>query len=92
MAFISLRDYNRLAESAVLININNLSYRAIITAVCVIIVLILTGNTEAQTLAIGKPITDITLPTLEGKELSLSEFRGTRNVVLVTVRGWVGFW
>ena len=39
-----------------------------------------------------EPFPDITLPVLDGGEISLSDFEGDKNVVLVTYRGWVGYW
>lgn len=41
---------------------------------------------------VHKPFADFTLPSLEGGEVSISDFAGKKNVVLVTYRGWVGFW
>ena len=41
---------------------------------------------------VHKPFADFTLPSLDGDEVSISDFAGKKNVVLVTYRGWVGFW
>jgi len=41
---------------------------------------------------VHKPFADFTLPSIDGGEVSMSDFIGKKNVVLVTFRGWMGFW
>ncbi len=46
----------------------------------------------AQVPKIHEEMPDFSLPKLEGGDFSLSDLEGKSNVVLVTVRGWVGYW
>ncbi len=41
---------------------------------------------------IGQPAPEFTLPDLNGKTISLAEFKGKKNVLLVFYRGWIGYW
>ena len=47
---------------------------------------------QRNMLTVHKPFADFTLPSLDGDEVSISDFAGKKNVVLVTFRGWVGYW
>ncbi len=69
-----------------------------ITALIVLTFLVLINSSEiaaAQGSSIpvlNKPFPDFTLPSLDGESISLSGFTNKKNVVLVTFRGWVGYW
>ena len=41
---------------------------------------------------IHQPFADFTLPSLDGGDVSISDYKGEKNIVLVTFRGWVGYW
>ncbi len=41
---------------------------------------------------LNRKFPDLALRTLTDEEISLSDYTGKKNVVLVTVRGWVGYW
>ncbi|MFC1728823.1 hypothetical protein ACFL6I_00665 [candidate division KSB1 bacterium] len=56
------------------------------------ILLYAVSTVSAQVPVIGKQAPDFSLPTLDGGQFTLSELIGTKNAVVVTVRGWVGFW
>jgi cytochrome oxidase Cu insertion factor (SCO1/SenC/PrrC family) len=43
--------------------------------------------TDLDRVKIGQPAPDFTLENIDGKQVSLSEFRGKRSVVLVFYRG-----
>lgn len=60
----------------------------------VILFLLLTAQrSSAQSLpVIHKPLADFTLESVAGGEVSLSDFAGKENVILITYRGWIGYW
>lgn len=41
---------------------------------------------------VGQPAPEFTLPEVNGKTVSLAEFKGKKNVLLVFYRGWIGYW
>lgn len=43
----------------------------------------------SQKAQLNKPAPDFTLPDLDGKDVSLSDFKGKKNVVLVFNRGFL---
>jgi cytochrome oxidase Cu insertion factor (SCO1/SenC/PrrC family) len=43
--------------------------------------------TDLDRIRIGQPAPDFTLENLDGRRISLSDFRGEKNVVLVFYRG-----
>jgi cytochrome oxidase Cu insertion factor (SCO1/SenC/PrrC family) len=43
--------------------------------------------TDLDRVKVGQPAPDFTLENIDGKQVSLSEFRGKRSVVLVFYRG-----
>jgi cytochrome oxidase Cu insertion factor (SCO1/SenC/PrrC family) len=43
--------------------------------------------TDLDRIKVGQPAPDFTLPDINGKQVSLSDFRGKKNVVLVFYRG-----
>jgi peroxiredoxin len=43
----------------------------------------------SQKAALNKPAPDFTLPDFAGNEVSLSDFKGQKNVVLVFNRGFI---
>ena len=44
--------------------------------------------TDLQRIKVGQPAPDFTLEDMEGKSISLSDFRGKKTVVLVFYRGY----
>jgi cytochrome oxidase Cu insertion factor (SCO1/SenC/PrrC family) len=44
--------------------------------------------TDLQRVKVGQPAPDFTLEDVEGKSITLSDFRGKKNVVLVFYRGY----
>ena len=46
------------------------------------------GSTDLQRIKVGQPAPDFTLEDMEGKNISLSDFRGKKTVVLVFYRGY----
>jgi cytochrome oxidase Cu insertion factor (SCO1/SenC/PrrC family) len=46
------------------------------------------GPTDLQRIKVGQPAPDFTLEDMEGKSISLSDFRGKKTVVLVFYRGY----
>ena len=44
--------------------------------------------TDLQRIKIGQPAPDFTLEDMDGKNLTLSDFRGKKTVVLVFYRGY----
>jgi cytochrome oxidase Cu insertion factor (SCO1/SenC/PrrC family) len=44
--------------------------------------------TDLQRVKIGEPAPDFTLEEIDGKKITLSEFRGKKTVVLVFYRGY----
>lgn len=77
---------------------NNLSnrraYFTVIFTVAIMLISLFATQVYAQRNmpTVHKPFADFTLPSLDGDEVSISDFAGKKNVVLVTYRGWVGFW
>ena len=65
---------------------------SLMIALFLIFCLSTTSFAQGNIPTLHEPFPDITLPTLDGGEVSLSDFEGDKNVVLVTYRGWVGFW
>ena len=47
------------------------------------------SSTDLQRIKVGQPAPDFTLEDLDGKSITLSDFRGKKTVVLVFYRG---FW
>jgi cytochrome oxidase Cu insertion factor (SCO1/SenC/PrrC family) len=43
--------------------------------------------TDLDRIKVGQPAPDFTLESIDGKQVSLSEFRGKKSVVLVFYRG-----
>jgi len=43
--------------------------------------------TDLDRIKVGQPAPDFTLENLDGKKISLSDYRGKKNVVLVFYRG-----
>ena len=43
--------------------------------------------TDLERIKVGQPAPDFTLENMDGKEVSLTEFRGKKSVVLVFYRG-----
>src|SRR5215471_11132002 len=46
------------------------------------------GPTDLERIKVGQPAPDFTLEDVNGKNVSLSEFRGKKSVVLVFYRGY----
>ena len=70
-----------------------MSNKFLLTAVAVLVFgLSIQGYSQSNIPTIHQPFPDIELPTLDGGKTSLSDLLGEKNVVLVTYRGWVGFW
>jgi cytochrome oxidase Cu insertion factor (SCO1/SenC/PrrC family) len=44
--------------------------------------------TDLQRIKVGQPAPDFTLEDMEGKSITLSDFRGKKTVVLVFYRGY----
>jgi len=44
--------------------------------------------TDLQRIKVGQPAPDFTLEDMEGKNITLSDFRGKKTVVLVFYRGY----
>jgi cytochrome oxidase Cu insertion factor (SCO1/SenC/PrrC family) len=44
--------------------------------------------TDLQRIKVGQPAPDFTLADMDGKNITLSEFRGKKSVVLVFYRGY----
>ena len=44
--------------------------------------------TDLQRIKVGQPAPDFTLEDIEGKNITLSDFRGKKTVVLVFYRGY----
>lgn len=66
-------------------------FRILLPAILVVTLFSVTGA-DAQIPKIYSEMPGFTLPALGGGEKSLSDFRGGSAVVLVTYRGWVGYW
>lgn len=49
-------------------------------------------SAQGNLATISKPFADFTLPSLDGGDVSIADFKGEKNIVLVTFRGWMGFW
>lgn len=43
--------------------------------------------TDLDRIKVGQPVPDFTLENMDGKQISLSDFRGKKSVVLVFYRG-----
>ncbi|MBT5873922.1 MAG: redoxin domain-containing protein [Candidatus Latescibacteria bacterium] len=41
---------------------------------------------------VGQPAPEFSLTDINGKTVSLSDFKGKKNVLAVVQRGWVGYW
>jgi len=41
---------------------------------------------------IYSPAPVFTLPDLSGKQISLSDYKNKKNVLLIFYRGWLGYW
>jgi peroxiredoxin len=46
-------------------------------------------TTESRFVSLGHPAPDFTLPAVDGRQVSLNEFRGEKHVVLVFLRGFM---
>lgn len=44
--------------------------------------------TDLERVSVGEPAPDFTLAALDGRRISLSDYRGKKDVVLVFYRGW----
>lgn len=44
---------------------------------------------ESRFINISEPAPDFTLPSVSGEQVSLSQFQGDKNVVLVFLRGFM---
>ncbi|MBM3264785.1 MAG: redoxin domain-containing protein [candidate division Zixibacteria bacterium] len=42
--------------------------------------------------AVGQPAPEFTFPDANGKTVSLADFKGKKNVLVVVHRGWIGYW
>lgn len=46
-------------------------------------------TTNSRFVKLGQPAPDFTLPSVHGEDVSLSDYRGKKNVVLVFLRGFM---
>jgi len=49
-------------------------------------------SAQGNLATVHQPFADFTLPSLDGGDVSIADYKGEKNVVLVTFRGWMGFW
>ncbi|MFC1565118.1 hypothetical protein ACFL6G_09300 [candidate division KSB1 bacterium] len=73
---------------------NKRDNKVIIFSIVLFVSIIISGVSSAQQ---GIPVLNrefpvFTLPALDGGEINLTDYQGKRNILLVTLRGWVGYW
>ena len=62
------------------------------TLICLLLVTASHTFAQRNLPTVHDPFSDFTLRSLDGKDISISDFYGKKYIVLVTYRGWVGFW
>jgi len=41
---------------------------------------------------VGQPAPEFSLQNIGGETISLADFKGRKNVLMVVDRGWIGYW